>query len=86
MQTENAAARNEPVEVRALEQLADLRGVDALFESVWGTGIPILGVELLRALAHEGGYVSGAFLRGNSSAPQPDSSAIMAIVFPFIPT
>ena len=64
MQAQDAAARTEPVEVRALEQLADLRGVDALFESVWGTGIPILGVELLRALAHEGGYVSGAFLRG----------------------
>ena len=64
MQAQDAAARTEPVEVRALEQLADLRGVDALFESVWGTGIPILGVELLRALSHEGGYVSGAFLRG----------------------
>ena len=88
MQAQDAAARAEPVEVRALEQLADLRGVDALFESVWGTGIPILGVELLRALSHEDGYVSGAFLRGggNSSAPQPDSSAIMAIAFPFIPT
>ena len=64
MQTEDAAAGTEPVEVRALEQLADLRVVDALFESVWGTGIPILGVELLRALAHEGGYVTGAFIRG----------------------
>ena len=31
MQTEDAAAGTEPVEVRALEQLADLRGVDALF-------------------------------------------------------
>jgi len=29
--------------------------------SVWGRGTPPLGVEVLRALAHAGGYVAGAF-------------------------
>ena len=49
------------VTVRSLGQLDELRGIDELFVSVWGPGIPILGVELLRALSHEGGYVAGAF-------------------------
>ena len=56
--------RIDTVEVRALEQLTELRAVDALFESVWGVGIPTLGAEFLRSLSHEGGYVTGAFLRG----------------------
>lgn len=49
------------VTVRQLDQLGDLRGIDELFVSVWGPGIPTIGVELLRALSHEGGYVAGAF-------------------------
>ena len=49
------------VTVRQLDQLGELRGIDELFVSVWGPGIPIIGVELLRALSHEGGYVAGAF-------------------------
>lgn len=52
------------VTVRQLDQLDDLRGIDELFVSVWGPGIPALGVELLRALSHEGGYVAGAFREG----------------------
>ena len=50
-----------PIVVRTLDQLDELRGIDPLFVSVWGAGIPTLGVELLRALSHEGGYVAGAF-------------------------
>ena len=49
------------VVVRHLDQLDELRQIDALFGTVWGPGIPSLGVELLRALSHEGGYVAGAF-------------------------
>lgn len=52
------------VTVRQLDQLDDLRGIDELFVSVWGPGIPTFGVELLRALSHEGGYVAGAFREG----------------------
>ena len=60
----DSPTRIDTVEVRALEQLTELRAVDALFESVWGVGIPTLGAEFLRSLSHEGGYVTGAFLRG----------------------
>jgi len=49
------------VVVRHLDQLDELRQIDALFGTVWGPGIPTIGVELLRALSHEGGYVAGAF-------------------------
>lgn len=52
------------VVVRNLGDLDELREIDALFESVWGPGIPALGAELLRALSHEGGYVAGAFRHG----------------------
>ena len=64
MHDEDAVTRTETVEVRTLVRLTDLQAVDALFVSVWGAGTPVLGVELLRALSHEGGYVSGAFLQG----------------------
>ena len=49
------------VEVRELSTLDECRSVDPFFESVWGPGTPPLGVEVLRALAHVGGYVAGAF-------------------------
>lgn len=52
------------VHVRLLERVPDLQDIDALFVSVWGAGVPILGVELLRAISHAGGYVSGAYLHG----------------------
>ena len=52
------------VAVRSLDRLDELATVDGLFVSVWGPGIPALGVELLRALSHEGGYVAGAYRQG----------------------
>jgi predicted GNAT superfamily acetyltransferase len=52
------------VHVRLLEQLPDLQAIDMLFASVWGAKLPMLGVELLRAIGHAGGYVSGAYLQG----------------------
>jgi predicted GNAT superfamily acetyltransferase len=57
-------ARADALEVRMLDDLADLESVDVLFASVWGPGTPVIGVELLRAFAHGGGYVSGAYLKG----------------------
>lgn len=54
--------RQATVNVRDLNDLADLRVVDALFVDVWGPGMPVLGVELLRAVSHAGGCVAGAFL------------------------
>ncbi|MFI6738220.1 hypothetical protein ACIBI9_35290 [Nonomuraea sp. NPDC050451] len=51
------------VEVRELHEMAEFEQVDALFGDIWhfGTGAPPITVELMRALAHAGGYVAGAF-------------------------
>lgn len=57
----SAAPEGPQVEVRLLAGLAELLPVDALFSAVWGEGSEPLGIELLRALSHAGGYVSGAF-------------------------
>ncbi len=50
------------VVVRELSTLDECRSVDPFLASVWGPGTPMLGVELLRALAHAGGYVAGAYV------------------------
>ena len=55
-----------PVSIRCLESLDELAQVAPLFERVWGaTGFQVaMPVNLLRALAHSGNYVSGAFAGG----------------------
>ncbi|MGV9375731.1 GNAT family N-acetyltransferase [Nonomuraea sp. NPDC003707] len=54
------------VEVRELHEMAEFEQVDALFDDIWhfGTGAPPITIELMRALAHAGGYVAGAFEGG----------------------
>ncbi|MEW1837749.1 GNAT family N-acetyltransferase [Nonomuraea angiospora] len=54
------------VEVRELHEMAEFEQVDAVFDDIWhfGTGAPPITIELMRALAHAGGYVAGAFERG----------------------
>lgn len=49
------------VVIRTVESAADLRRLVTLFNQVWGTMTPLVGIELLRALGHTGGYVAGAF-------------------------
>jgi predicted GNAT superfamily acetyltransferase len=49
------------IEIRVVESPADLRRLVVLLNQVWGTMTPLVGVELLRALGHTGGYVAGAF-------------------------
>jgi predicted GNAT superfamily acetyltransferase len=49
------------IEIRVVETPADLRRLVVLLNQVWGTMTPLVGVELLRALGHTGGYVAGAF-------------------------
>jgi predicted GNAT superfamily acetyltransferase len=53
------------VEIRELGTLDECRTVDPFFAAVWGPGTPPLGVEVLRVLAHTGGYVAGAFVAGD---------------------
>lgn len=49
------------LEIRVLESPADLRRLVVLFNQVWGTITPLVGIELLRAIGHTGGYLAGAF-------------------------
>jgi predicted GNAT superfamily acetyltransferase len=49
------------VEIRVVESPADLRRLVALLNQVWGTMTPLIGIELLRAIGHTGGYVAAAF-------------------------
>ncbi|HET9780206.1 MAG TPA: GNAT family N-acetyltransferase [Candidatus Dormibacteraeota bacterium] len=53
------------VEIRELFDLGDLRNISGLFAVVWGRPAePPLDSDLLKALAHSGNYVSGAFADG----------------------
>jgi predicted GNAT superfamily acetyltransferase len=51
------------VDVREINDLPVLREVANLFASIWGTGPdrPPVNSELMRAFAHAGNYISGAF-------------------------
>ena len=52
-------------EIRELTELEDLRQLAELFAVVWGrSGAPPISSDILRALAHSGNYISGAFLDG----------------------
>jgi predicted GNAT superfamily acetyltransferase len=51
----------EDIEIRTVERPADLRRLVVVLNQVWGTMTPLVGVELLRAIEHAGGYVAGAF-------------------------
>lgn len=48
-------------EIRTLRSPEELASVGTVFQQVWGSVTPIVGVELLRAISHAGGYVAGAF-------------------------
>ncbi len=50
------------VDIRVVEDPAELRRVVTLFNQVWGTVTPLVGGELLRAIQHAGGYVAAAYL------------------------
>ena len=49
------------LEIRTLEAPDDLASAITVLQQVWGTVTPIANVELLRAMAHSGGYVAGAY-------------------------
>lgn len=58
----DAAARTAGIAVRSLRAPADLAALDGLFRSIWGEST--VAPELLRALAHAGNYVVGAYAGG----------------------
>jgi predicted GNAT superfamily acetyltransferase len=47
--------------IRVLSAPAQLQQVVTLFNQVWGSITPLVGVELLRAIEHAGGYVAAAY-------------------------
>lgn len=53
------------IEIRTLERADEMSAVVTVFQQVWGTVTPIVGVELLRGISLSGGYVAGAFENGN---------------------
>lgn len=54
------------LEIRTLDSAEEMSAIVTVFQQVWGSVTPIVGVELLRAIAHGGGYVAGAFESGNT--------------------
>lgn len=57
------------VEIRELIELDDLRAVVNTFEQIWGrTDEPPLNADTLKALAHSGNYIAGAFIEGRMVA------------------
>lgn len=62
------------LEIRRLTDPAEMHNMVTVFEQVWGSGTPIVGVELLCAISHSGGYVAGAF----------DSGSIVGASFGFL--
>jgi predicted GNAT superfamily acetyltransferase len=57
--------RDAGLEIRTLDSAEEMAAIVTVFQQVWGSVTPIVGVELLRAIAHAGGYVAGAFDSGN---------------------
>lgn len=59
----DAAVHAAGVEIRTLDDIADLDAVRRLFEQIWRTGEsnPPVTADLLKAMAKAGSYVSGAY-------------------------
>ncbi len=53
------------IEIRTLDSAEEMEALVTLFQQVWGAVGPIVPVELLRAVAHSGGYVAGAYESGH---------------------
>lgn len=52
------------ISITILEAPEQLQDVATVLQQIWGSSHPIIGIELLRAVTHAGGYVAGAFERG----------------------
>lgn len=53
-------------EIRLLHRADEMGPLVTLFQQVWGTPTPVVGVEMLCAVAHSGGYVAGVFEHGRA--------------------
>lgn len=52
------------LEIRTLESASGMAAVASVLQRIWDTETPIVSVELLRAVAHAGGYVASASCSG----------------------
>jgi predicted GNAT superfamily acetyltransferase len=50
------------VDIRLLEDGDELRRLGAVFDQIWGASTAVVSGELLRAIAHAGGYVAAAYV------------------------
>ena len=50
------------LDIRVLDDAAEMHRVMTLFSQVWGSTTPVVGLEVLRAVQHAGGYVVAAYL------------------------
>ena len=55
---------SEDVEIRLLSSAVELEEASEILMQVWGSNTPIVSREMLRAVQHSGGYLSGAFEHG----------------------
>ena len=49
------------IEIRTLHTADEMLRLGEVFQQVWGSITPLVGVEILMAVSHSGGYVSAAF-------------------------
>jgi predicted GNAT superfamily acetyltransferase len=50
------------IEIRMLSTPDQLGEANGVLQAIWGTPVPLAPLEFLTAIAHTGGYVSGAFV------------------------
>ena len=65
---------SDTLEIRTLTTAAEMAPIVTVFQQVWGAVTPLVGVELLCAVRHAGGYVAAAF----------DSGTIVGASFGFL--
>lgn len=49
------------LQIRVLSEPDELTALVTLFNQIWGSITPLVGVELLRAVSHSGGYTAAAY-------------------------
>jgi predicted GNAT superfamily acetyltransferase len=64
MTSPQGESSSEDVEIRLLSSPVELEEASEILMQVWGSNTPIVSREMLRAVHHSGGYVSGAFEHG----------------------
>jgi predicted GNAT superfamily acetyltransferase len=52
---------SDDVEIRMLTTVGEMGDLERVLRQIWGSSAPMVGVEMMRAVAHGGGYVAGAF-------------------------